>query len=82
MTKQSPLLFRVQCTACSGTEEWKLERIVRLLTLAGKMPPSLSKTDVEQIAELFIAHRGLILCPACGKTGVLSVQRLYQDGQG
>jgi hypothetical protein len=74
MQKQSPLSFRVQCSACFGAEVWRFERIARLLKEVGKMPPS--ESEIELIAREFIAHSKNILCPGCGKTGFITVQRI------
>ena len=76
--KQSVLTFRVACKACYGEETWTLGRIARLLTEAEQLP-SASVTDIEFIAEQFIAFHKHILCPGCGLTGVLTVQRIMQN---
>jgi len=76
--KQPPLSFRVECSACHGMEIWTLGRIARLLTAAGQLPAA-STSDVELIAEQFIAYHKHILCPACNKTGVLTVRRVVSE---
>jgi len=79
MTDQhSPLSFNIRCTACYGTEVWTLRHISRLLIAAGKLPPT-STTDIELIAEQFIAHHKKILCPHCNRINVLIVQRVEPD---
>jgi len=78
MTEQSPLAFNVQCTACYGTEVWKLGRITRLLKTAGKLPPEF-ESDIEFIAEQFTAHCKELVCPGCEKKGVLTVQRIVSE---
>jgi hypothetical protein len=75
MLTQPSLSFRVWCSACYGAEIWRLERIVRVLTVAGKLPPS-SESDIELIAELFSAHSKNISCPGCAKIGTISVCRI------
>ena len=76
--EQSPLSFKVRCTACYGMEIWTLGHISRLLIDAGKLPPS-STTDIEFIAEQFIAYQKHILCPDCNRTDVLIVQRIMPE---
>ena len=76
--KQSPLSFRVECTGCHGMETWTLGRISRLLTTAGRLPLT-SASDIEFIAEQFIAYHKHIACPGCNKTNVLIVRRIQLD---
>lgn len=78
MTHRSSLSFKVYCPNCYGREIWKIERIFRALTkpLIKGVPADLSLSDEEKIAELFITRRTLIRCPGCGKTGVLTVERI------
>ena len=76
MPSPSPLVFRVTCRACYGTEVWRHDRIVRTLTDAGILPPS-TETDVEQLAKLFVANSEQLTCSGCGKKHVLLVQRIY-----
>jgi len=59
-------------------EIWTLGHISRLLIDAGKLPPS-STTDIEFIAEQFIAYQKHILCPDCNRTDVLIVQRIMPE---
>jgi len=75
MSEQSLLSFKVWCSACYGTEIWRLGRITRLLTAAGILPPS-SESDIEWIAEQFTVHCKEITCPDCGKKGTLTVRRI------
>jgi len=75
MLERLPLAFNVQCTACYGAEVWKLGRITRLLTAAGKLPPGF-ESNIEFIAEQFMAHCKQIVCPSCEKKGVLTAQRI------
>ena len=72
------LAFRVQCAACYGTEIWKLGRIVRVLTAAGKLPPEF-ESDIELIAEQFTDHCKQLVCPSCDKKNVLTAQRVIFD---
>jgi hypothetical protein len=77
MTTQSPLAFKVLCSACYGTAVWQLNRIGRTLTAAGELPPG-SETDIEFVAEQFIAHCKQMSCVGCGKTGLITVFRVPQ----
>ena len=83
MAKQF-LFFNVQCAACYGSETWRLERIIRTLNelAAHGAPvnlPSSSESDVEIVAEQFIAHHKQIVCPGCGRKGMLAVKRIVQQ---
>jgi hypothetical protein len=75
---QSPLSFRVWCSACYGVEIWRLERIVHVLNVAGKLS-SPNESDIELVAEQFIAYSKHILCPGCGKTGTVTVNRVVPE---
>ena len=76
---KSPLSFKVECKACYGMEIWSLGRIAGILTANGQLPPTHYtdvETDVEFVAEQFIAHHKKIYCPGCNKLGVLTVRRI------
>ena len=75
MTTHSPLTFHVSCSVCYGTEVWHRERIVHALVDAGALSTT-TDADVEQLAELFIAHLDQIHCAACGKASVLTARRV------
>ena len=77
MIKQSALVFKVLCSACYGEEIWQLNRITRTLKAADELPPG-SESDIEFIAEKFIAHSKQMLCAGCGKTGLITVFRVTQ----
>jgi len=75
MSEQLPLSFRVQCTACYGTEVWHFGRILRSLIAAG-IPLSPDESDIEFVAEQFVAYSKQICCPACEKIGMIAVHRI------
>ena len=77
MITQSPLAFKVLCSACYGTEIWQLNRIVRTLTIAGELL-SENESDIEFIAQRFVAHSKQMLCSGCGKSGLITVFRIGQ----
>jgi len=59
-------------------EIWTLGRISRLLTAIGSLPPERT-SDIEFIAEQFIARHKHIPCSGCGKKGVLKVLRIVPE---
>ena len=71
------LVFKVLCSACYGGEIWRLNRISRTLTAAGKLPPGY-ESDIEFIAEQFIEHSKHMICAGCGKEGLITVFRVAQ----
>jgi len=77
MAIRSALVFKVLCSACYGEEIWQLNRITRTLTAADKLPPG-SESDIEFVAEQFIAHSKQMICAGCGKTGLITVFRVAQ----
>ena len=69
------LVFKVHCSACYGEELWRLNRIIRTLTAAGELTPE-DESDIEFVAERFIAYSKRMVCVGCGKTGLISVFRV------